>query len=487
MNEIEALVVGSGFGGAIAALRLAEAGVRTVVMERGRRWPVTGAHDTFATYDKPDGRAAWLSPVTVAPAQEDVPIDVYTGVLERVRGDGIDVLVGAGVGGGSLVYNTVLYQPRRDMFARVFPSWLDYDELDEVWYPKVREGVGVATMPADVLAHEHYRGQRVLLEEASAAGIPARLFELGLDWDVIRAELAGAVPPSLIAGQVWYGSNSGAKRSLDRTYLARAEATGKVEVLPLHVVTDVHENDHGFVVAYDEIDDNGRVLAHRDVHTRHLFLTAGSVATTRLLVRARETGALPKLDDAVGTRWGANGDLVIIRSGLPPTGPGEGGPAGAVIEDLDNPVAPVALACMPIPQAGMPEGSMGLIGMGLGPAKGSFHYDAGTDAVGLRWPSTDPGVTVIADGARSTFDRIGAGKIEAVDAGLTGHPCGGVPLGLATDRYGRVNGYPGLYVVDGALVPGGSAACTNPALTIGALAERAMAAIVPGIVEEQTA
>ncbi|WP_248962177.1 GMC family oxidoreductase N-terminal domain-containing protein [Sphaerisporangium perillae] len=483
MRDTEALVIGSGFGGAIAALRLGEAGVQTIVLERGRRWPVTEAHDTFATYDAPDGRAAWLSPVTVAPAQEGVPIDVYTGVLDRIKGAGIDVLAGAGVGGGSLVYNTVLYQPRRDLFARVFPSWLGYDEMDDVWYPKVRAAIGVSTMPADVLADEHYRGQRELLDEAAAAGMTARLFELGLDWDVIRAELAGDVPASLIAGQVWYGSNSGAKRSLDRTYLPRAEATGNVEVLPLHEVTDVRENGTGYVVAVNEIDDNGRVVARRDIHTRHLFLAAGSVATTRLLVRAREIGALPKLADAVGTRWGANGDLVIIRSGLPPTGPGEGGPAGAVLEDLDNPVAPIALACMPIPQAGMPEGFMGLIGMGLGPAKGSFAYDERTDTVNLTWPASDPGVTVIADGARATFERLGNGAIEAIDASLTGHPCGGVPIGLATDEYGRVNGYPGLYVVDGALIPGGSAACTNPALTIGALAERALATIVPDIVE----
>ncbi|MFC4589466.1 GMC oxidoreductase [Sphaerisporangium corydalis] len=483
MIETEALVVGSGFGGAVAALRLGEAGVQTVVLERGRRWPVTDAHDTFATYGAPDGRAAWLSPVTVAPAQEGLPIDVYAGVLERVKGNGVDVLTGVGVGGGSLVYNTVLYQPRRDLFARAFPAWLDYDELDDVWWPKVREAVGVAEMPADVLAHEHYRGQRVLLEEAGAAGIPARLFELGLDWDVIRAELAGTIPPSLIAGEIWYGSNSGAKRSLDRTYLARAEATGHVEVLPLHVVTDVRENGTGYVVAFNEIDDNGRVLARREFHTRHLFLAAGSVGTSKLLVRARETGALPKLAESVGTRWGANGDLVIIRSGLPPTGPSEGGPAGAVLEDLDNPVAPIAMAAMPVPQAGMPEGFMGLIGMGLGPPKGTFGYDGRTDSVSLTWPSGDPEVTVIADGARSTFERLGTGKVEAIDPGTTGHPCGGVPLGMATDEYGRVNGYPGLYVVDGALVPGGSAACTNPALTIGALAERAMASIVPDIVE----
>jgi cholesterol oxidase len=110
---IDAIVIGSGFGGAVAALRLGEAGIETIVLERGLAWPITSAQDTFATYRKPDGRSTWLSPKTLM--FEPVPIDIYTGVLERKDEHGISVLCGAGVGGGSLVYNGVIYQPPREL------------------------------------------------------------------------------------------------------------------------------------------------------------------------------------------------------------------------------------------------------------------------------------------------------------------------------------------------------------------------------------
>ncbi len=80
-GSVDAIVIGSGFGGAVAALRLGKAGYSTVVLERGRRWPITQQQNTFATYEQPDGRSAWLSPVTVDPINQNVPIDIYTGIL----------------------------------------------------------------------------------------------------------------------------------------------------------------------------------------------------------------------------------------------------------------------------------------------------------------------------------------------------------------------------------------------------------------------
>src|SRR5688500_9303872 len=82
-EEVKALVIGSGFGGAVAALRLAQAGIPVTVIERGKRWPITDEQNTFSTIFKPDGRSAWLSPRTVLPGTDTTPINVFPGVLDR--------------------------------------------------------------------------------------------------------------------------------------------------------------------------------------------------------------------------------------------------------------------------------------------------------------------------------------------------------------------------------------------------------------------
>jgi cholesterol oxidase len=99
----QAIVIGSGLGGAVAALRLGEKGVKTLVLKRGRGSAITPKEDAFCTYRNPDGRAAWLSNETVL--FEPKPIDRYTGILKRHVEDGIPVWSGCGVGGGSVVYN----------------------------------------------------------------------------------------------------------------------------------------------------------------------------------------------------------------------------------------------------------------------------------------------------------------------------------------------------------------------------------------------
>lgn len=85
-NTPTAIVVGSGFGGAVAALRLGQAGFRTTVFERGRRWPIRRDQNTFATFDRPDRRAAWFRDSAGISSALQVPVERYPGVLDTISG-----------------------------------------------------------------------------------------------------------------------------------------------------------------------------------------------------------------------------------------------------------------------------------------------------------------------------------------------------------------------------------------------------------------
>jgi len=486
---VPAIVIGSGFGGAVAALRLGQASISTLVLERGRRWDIRADGNTFATFERPDGRAYWLRDRTAEGVlglpQLEKPIDRYVGVLEIFVGNGIYVGAGAGVGGGSLSFNAIIVQPRRELFQRIFPREIDFDEMDSVYYPRVNGMIGTAPIPDDILATEYYRSSRVSFDQARTAGFPTRPVDLAIDWDVVRDEIAGRRVPSAIAGQSFYGLNSGAKRSLDRNYLAMAEATGHVEILPLHNVVAI-ELGHGdrYAVTALRISDDGVVVGvPRRLMCKYLFLAAGSIGTTSLLVRARATRALPALNDHVGRHWATNGDISVTRGALPPTNAGTGGPAGHfIMEDLDNPFGPTSLVELVLPPhvpaalslSGAPPDFATYASLGIPPAIGSFSYNAATDAVGLNWPATGLGnFLAAAQHTLSVLDRSNGSLTLLFNPSVTAHPLGGAVLGKVCDLDGRVKHHRGLYVVDGALIEGATG-LANPSFTIAALAERSM-------------
>ncbi len=356
--------------------------------------------------------------------------------------------------------------------------------MDQIYYPRVREVIKPGPIPGDVLATPFYESTRVNLEQAERAGFATRVIPLQVDWDIVREEIAGTKRPSAIDGQSWYGLNSGAKKSVDRNYLAMAEETGFVEILPLYVVVDIHESlrHRLYTVSANQINTQGEIVAVRHFVCEHLFLAAGSMGTSALLVRAKGKGTLPRLNEWVGREWAGNGDFFLLRGGLPITHSGQGGPGGHFIaEDLENPFLPTGLTevVIPKPQA-FPGGSI-YVGMGGPPAIGRFRYDAATDSAILKWPANSPRLAdflkSIAHTAQTLNDNNPGTFTILNEPQATGHPLGGATMERVCDFFGRVKGHRGLYVVDAAFIPG-SAGMVNPSLTIAALAERSMENII---------
>jgi cholesterol oxidase len=473
----DALIIGSGFGGSIAAYRLAQIGVPSVLLERGQRWPIRDDESTFPSVISADRRAGWFRTDVPLPGAPQAEFEPYAGLLERFETEHIDVIRAAGVGGGSLVFGGIMIQPPRDLFQSVFPKDVDYTEMEEVYYPRVRAMLRTARIPDDILAHERYLSTRVFLQQAEKAKLDVALIENAIDWDLIRAEINGEKKPAAILGDYNYGLNSGAKNSLDRTYLAEAEATGLCDVRPLHRVLRVGKAPgRGYWVECERIDELGSVIEKLTLRADSLFLAAGSVGTAQLLLRARAEGTLSRLSANVGEGWGNNGQNIFMRAQVgTATGTYQGGPPTAFIRHLDNPVAPVSIENGPGPFP-LECSCLITIGHGMGPRDGRFHWDPKAERVQLEF---DPAGNDLATAAALETCRVlnvanaGTASSFAPGKGYTYHPLGGASMGRACDSYGRVFGYRDLFVVDGALIPGLSPTA-NPALTIGAIAERCM-------------
>lgn len=357
----------------------------------------------------------------------------------------------------------------------------DYAALDQIYYPTVAKMLQISTVPDDVLTAGPYRSSRLFLDVAGQVGLDTFKVPVPVDWDFVRGELDGTYLPSFTRCDP-FGTNNGGKHSIDVTYLAAAEATGQVRVDALHVVTDISmDQRRRWVLHVDRIDTAGVVQERKRITADAVFLNAGSPGTTRLLVKARAKGLIPDLPDAVGTQWGSNGDRIYAWAQMDADpGSQQGGPACVGGRDLDSPI-PFTIIHAGSPVAPPPGVKLEtLVAFGVVKAVGSWAYDADTDDAHLTWPLEGDADLMSHVRARiDEFAKVGGGQIIDTNAeeSSTWHALGGVPMGDAVDRFGRVLGHQGLYVMDGARIPGSTGAC-NPSMTIAALAEHSMATII---------
>ncbi|MGV9332587.1 GMC oxidoreductase [Nocardia sp. NPDC003726] len=478
-----AIVIGSGFGAAVSALRLAEAGIATTVLERGSRWPNDPWREIFTGDDLPDGRGFWHRTNFTGVTKVPMHFASFGGVLDCTEYPGIDVWRAAAVGGGSVIFSGAMIAPERRFFDHIFGGLVDYGEMERVYYPRVREMLRLSPMPADIYNSSPFAHSRAWDDQVRKAGYQPQANDSIFNWDILRAELAGASRPSATAARSNLGNSNGAKFDLNQNYLAYAQSTGRCGVFPGHRVDAIAQESGGrYAVTVAKLSPTGDVLSTRTLTCDRLFLGAGSIGSSELLVRAQATGALPNLNEHIGDGWGTNGDVVLARGASALAGQGQGVPSASRI--FDESAVPLTLESWYIPGIPFETGALASLGMVLDPTRTRFGYDGATGRVGLSWSVENRNETVAA--ARSVDHRI-AERADALveysalgydaNALFTAHPLGGAVLGRATDGYGRVHGHPGLYVMDGAAIPG-STGTVNPSLTIAALAERNIEAIV---------
>ncbi|MFC9514653.1 GMC oxidoreductase [Nocardiaceae bacterium NPDC056970] len=475
------IVIGSGFGGGVTALRLAEAGVPVTVLERGIRWPTGPNASTFPSPTAPDKRALWYRSVPQLFGRP-VLVEPFTGLVEAVPGDNITALCAAGVGGGSLIYQGMSLQPSEAVFAAHFPGGIDWSEMDRVHYPRVARMLQLAVAPDELVDSPSYLAPRTFAQNVERAGLPLSKIPMPIDWNYALDELRGVMRPSYTNGDGALGVNNGGKHSVDVTYIAAAEATGRVTVQTLHEVTDVERAPDGrWTVYVDRIDTTGRVLEHKILATNALVMAAGSLNTTKMLVRAAAQGRIPDLPDGLGGGWGTNADRIYVWT-TPDRefGLAQGGPVVYGSLNWDDPATAHTVIQASIPSLSVDVRSTMLVGYGVSDGRGRFEYDPTVNDAVLRWPHE--GDWAVQSGHIDRTVRAIAGPTSILTdtnaiVPSTWHPLGGACMETVCDLEGRVHGQRGLYVLDGALMPGNTAAC-NPSMTIAAVAERALDRIV---------
>lgn len=483
--DTEVIVIGSGFGGSVAALRLGQAGKKVIMFEMGKQYTISPTSSVFCNMMTPDGRSTWLKRKTIAPVvtiQFDIP--KYVGVLDRVdfSTSYMKIYRGTCLGGGSVVYGAMLPYAQPSMWSEYFP-FVSYNEMTDKWYPKVKNMLNFSQVPDDILDSEFYQFARVGLKHCENAGMQKVMLNAGVNFETIRGEINGTVKRSSTNAELLYGANNGFKNSLDRNYIPAANATGNLTIKTLHKVDFVkHIPTGGYAVTVNEINEQGETIGIKEYTCKHLFVSAGVVGSMNILLKSKHIGGLPNLNDEIGKHWGNNGNVMAMRTLLKEdTGAKQCTVPVTAYGNLDNPIAPLLAEQAPFP-IGIEFRQLLTLAITKTPERGYFTYNATSDNIDLHFDQSQMELSRQAMG--HFIDQLNAANGGTQDRtwyfggkgfgdDFTYHPLGGAVLEKASDQYGRLKGYQNLYCLDGSMMPGFSC-CANPALTIAALAERAL-------------
>jgi len=520
--DFDVLIVGSGFGGSVAALRAVEKGYRVGVMEAGRRW-----NDNDLPKNQWD-----LSAFMWFPAAE-----LY-GIQRLEYLDDVLVLSGAGVGGGSHVYSNTLYVPPKQFFDA--PEWASItDWADELapYYDQATRMLGAVRypyLPTDV--------DRVIQQVAIDVGrgetfnkAPVGVYFGSPGVEAEDPYFGGAGPSRtgcISCGRCNIGCGYDAKNKLTTNYLYLAERLG-ARVHELHEVHDlvplegggfeVHTRHPGWAQRAGRV---GRVGRH--IYTAaQVIVAAHAYGSAKLLLRMQHKGRLPGLSGQLGQRARTNSEQLLaitrdheewkqdpdrvrftpgsvsITSGvwpdpvtsIEPVSWGVGNdlfallftyhqhgeqqhPTAAWIKKLaENPAKVLSLN----DPRGWAERSVVMLCSQTTDTSLELSWQHGR--LHSRQSGSPPSVhiPVVEDFVDRVAERLGgrqaALQFEVVNRTASAHFTGGIPIGDssesgAVDPYQRVFGQPGLHVIDGSVMPANTG--VNPSLSITALAERAL-------------
>ncbi len=512
--DYDVLVIGSGFGGSVSALRLTEKGYKVAVLEAGKRF----RDEDFAKTSWRLRKFLWMPQIGCYGIQR---IDKLKDVL---------ILSGAGVGGGSLVYANTLYEPLDPFFKD--PAWghiADWKGELAPYYDQAKRMLGVATYPFVTPA------DRVIQQVAADMGVEGTFHHTPVGvlfgepgQDMGDPYFGGAGPDRtacINCGECMTGCRHNAKNTLVKNYLHLAETNG-AEIHPLTTVTAIRPLPGGGYEV-ETRRTNKRFRKHRRITAEQVVLAASTMGTQKLLHRMKDAGELPHVSDRLGLLTRTNSEALL---GAIADGKDVDYSEGVAITSSFHPdehthIEPVRYGkgsnAMSLLQTVLTDGSLPTARWrtwlkemwrqkrNLFKLYDLRHWSERT-VIALVMQTHDNSITTYTKrgllGGRRLTSRQGHGAPnpsfiepghvavqkmaehmggtaggtigEPFDVPLTAHFMGGACIGDSPengviDPYHRLFGHEGLHVVDGSAISANLG--VNPSLTITAQAERAMA------------